>query len=98
MAELDGEIVGQARGIIHLSPDQPDELYIDNMGVAPPLQRKGLGGRLLHELMSWGREHGCAYAWLGTEPDNVAARALYTSRGGRAAAMLMIEYEVEPGA
>jgi hypothetical protein len=27
-----------------------------------------------------GREAGCAEAWLGTEPDNLPARALYDGR------------------
>src|SRR5213595_533260 len=80
LALEDDLVVGKARGIIHLSPDQPDELYIDNMGVDPAFQRRGIGGRLLDELLAWGRERGCPYAWLGTETDNEPARALYESR------------------
>src|SRR4051812_34233116 len=72
-----GEVVGQARGVVHTSPDQADELYIDNMGVAPSHQRRGIGGRMLDDLLAWGRERGCEYAWLGTEDDNVPARGLY---------------------
>lgn len=63
-------LVGQARGVVHLSPDQPDELYIDNLGVTPACQRRGIGGRLVDELLDWGRELGCTYAWLGTELEN----------------------------
>jgi aminoglycoside 6'-N-acetyltransferase I len=76
-----GEVVGQTRGIVHLSPDQPAELYIDNMGVTPARQRNGIAGRMLDELMAWGRERGCDSFWLGTELDNIAARGLYESRG-----------------
>jgi aminoglycoside 6'-N-acetyltransferase I len=88
----DGLVVGQARAIIHLSPDEPDGLYIDNMGVDPAFQRRGLGGRLLDELLAWGRERGCAFAWLATETDNLPARALYDSRGAQAQAMVFYEY------
>ena len=88
----DGLVVGQARGIIHLSPDEPDGLYIDNMGVDPAFQRRGIGGRLLDELLAWGRERGCAFAWLATETDNAPARALYTSRGAEAQEMVFFEY------
>ena len=93
VALAEGEVVGQTRAIIHLSPDQPDELYIDNMGVAPPLWRQGIGGRMLDELLAWGRERGCEYAWLGTEPDNVEARGLYESRGATAETFVMFAYE-----
>lgn len=89
----DGRVVGQARGIVHLRPDHPDELYIDNLGVTPALQRRGVGRRLVDELLAWGRERGCAYAWLGTEPDNVPALALYASRGGRSTSMIMIDFD-----
>jgi aminoglycoside 6'-N-acetyltransferase I len=45
-----------------------------------------------------GRERGCAYAWLGTETDNVTARALYESRGAEAEPIVMYEYkELQPG-
>jgi aminoglycoside 6'-N-acetyltransferase I len=92
LAVSGGVVVGQGRAMVHASPDQPPELYIDNMGVAPPRQREGIGGRLLDELMAWGREHGCAYAWLGTETDNEAAHGLYGSRGGEPGLMTMFEF------
>jgi aminoglycoside 6'-N-acetyltransferase I len=93
----DGLVVGQARAIIHLSPDQADELYIDNMGVDPAFQRRGLGGGLLDELLAWGKERGCDYAWLGTETDNVPARGLYASRGGEAEEMVFFTFGDDPG-
>jgi ribosomal protein S18 acetylase RimI-like enzyme len=88
----DGLVVGQARAIIHLSPDEADILYIDNMGVDPAFQRQGLGGKLLDELLAWGKERGCEVAWLATETDNLPARALYDSRGSEAQEMVFYEY------
>jgi aminoglycoside 6'-N-acetyltransferase I len=34
-------------------------------------------------ILEKGRELGCHEAWVGTEADNDAARALYASAGGR---------------
>jgi ribosomal protein S18 acetylase RimI-like enzyme len=93
LAIVDGLVVGQGRAIVHMSPDQADELYIDNMGVDPAHQRRGYGGKILDELLAWGRERGCRYAWLGTETDNAAARALYESRGGKGQEMVFFEYD-----
>jgi aminoglycoside 6'-N-acetyltransferase I len=31
-------------------------------------------------MFELGREHGCQEAWVGTEPDSIAARALYEAR------------------
>lgn len=70
-------VVGQIRGIIHLQPDGGSQLYIDNLGVAPELRRRGLARALLREVLAWGRAHGCVDAWVATEPDNRPARRLY---------------------
>ena len=51
-------------------------------GVTPALWRQGIGGRLLDALFQIGRDLGCEEAWLGTEPDNAEALALYRSRKG----------------
>ena len=96
IALMDGEVVGQARGIVHLQPDQPHEFYVDNMGVTPRLWRQGIGGRILDELLGWARERGCGYAWLGAE-ETMWRRALYESRGGQSKPMLMFELRARPG-
>lgn len=92
LALSDGLVVGQARAMVHLSPDEPPVLYVDNMGVTPRRWREGIGGRLLDELLTWGRERGCRVSWLATEIDNVEARALYESRGAEGVEMVFYEY------
>lgn len=72
-----GVIVGQAAGIVHRHPDLPTELYIDNLGVTPALQRQGIGRRLVETLMERARQLGCEEAWVATEPYNRPARGLY---------------------
>ena len=75
---LDGKtIVGQCAGVIHRHPDKLAELYVDEVGTASTHRRQGIARAMLDELFRWGRELGCADAWLGTELDNDAANALY---------------------
>ncbi len=72
-----GLVVGQCRAVIHLHPDLPTELYIDNLGVSATHRRRGIARQLIAEISAWGIERGCAQAWVATEPDNEPARALY---------------------
>lgn len=77
VASAGGIVLGQIRGIIHVQPDGPNQLYIDNLGVSPTYQRLGIATLLLKELLAWGKENGCEDAWVATELDNDAARGLY---------------------
>lgn len=95
VAVSNGEVVGQARGVIHRHPDQRTELYIDNLGVTPARKREGVATRLLDELIAWSRAHGCEQAWLATDIDNQPARALYEARGAEAEAVVMYFYEFD---
>lgn len=80
VAIVDGVVVGQCAAVIHRHPDKVTELYIDEVGVSPAFQRQGIARKILDAMFEIGRENGCEEAWVGTEPDNVAARALYESR------------------
>ena len=95
VAVSNGEVVGQARGVIHRHPDQPTELYIDNLGVTPLRKREGIATLLLDDLVAWARSEGCEQAWVGTEPDNEPARALYQGRGSEAETFVMYFYEFD---
>ena len=79
---LDGAtVVGMASAVHYVHPDKAPMLWVNEVGVAPTHRRKGLGKRLLEALLEHGQKLGCTEAWLGTEPSNVAARALYASAG-----------------
>ena len=93
LAVSNGEVIGQARGVVHRHPDEPTELYIDNLGVTPTRKREGVATRLLDDLVAWARSLGCEQAWVGTEVDNEAARALYQGRGSDAETFVMYFYE-----
>lgn len=97
VALADGVVVGQCAAVIHRHPDKVSELYVDEVGVSPAFQRQGIARKMLDAMLAIGREHGCEEAWVGTEPDNVAARALYEARKephGPAEEFVMYVYEL----
>ena len=65
---FDGDVVvGMSSAVHHLHPDKPPELWINEVGVAPPYRGQGVGRRLLQALFERGREPGCRLARVGTE-------------------------------
>ena len=89
-----GEVVAQLAAVVHRHPDKPTELYIDEVAVAPAFQRQGIARRMFDEMLAVGKILGCEEAWVGTEPDNLAARRLYESRGADAQTFVLYEYEL----
>ncbi|WP_192246408.1 GNAT family N-acetyltransferase [Mesorhizobium silamurunense] len=80
VAIVDEIVVGQCAAVIHRHLDKVSEFYIDEVGVATPFQRQGIARKMLDAMFEIGREEGCVEAWVGTEPDNAPARALYETR------------------
>ena len=54
-----------------------DEWEIENIVIAGPARRRGLGTRLLGELLDLARGQGAAAVFLEVRESNHAARALY---------------------
>ena len=77
VAVSDGMVIGQCAAIVHRHPDKVTELYIDEVGVTPAVQRKGIARAMVERMLAIGKELGCGEAWVGTEPDNLPARGLY---------------------
>jgi ribosomal protein S18 acetylase RimI-like enzyme len=92
----DGDlVVGQLSAVIHHHPDQrPTELYVDEVGVSPSYQRQGIAKRLIEAAFTEGRRRGCREAWLGTEPDNLPANALYAPRAETVENITMYVFEL----
>ncbi len=78
-----GIVVGQCAAVVHRHPDKVAELYIDEVGVSPAFQRKGIARAMVETMLAIGKELGCGEAWVGTEPDNLPARGLYERLGVR---------------
>lgn len=58
-----------------------DEGEIANLAVADEARRAGVGARLLDHALDVAVERRCAVVFLEVRESNVAARALYASRG-----------------
>jgi GNAT superfamily N-acetyltransferase len=94
----DGVVVGFASGVHYVHPDKPPELWINEVGVAPTHQSRGLGRRLLAALLEHGAALGCVQAWVLTDPGNLPARRMYAAAGGREALpALMFEFPIAGG-
>jgi GNAT superfamily N-acetyltransferase len=81
-AVADGRIIGFASGVHYVHPDKPAQMFINEVGVAGPWQRRGVGRAVMAALLTQARALGCREAWVLTDDDNVAARGLYAAAGG----------------
>ena len=90
-------VVGMASALHYVHPDKPKEFWINEVGVAPAYQRRGIGKQLLNKLFDRARELGCREAWVLTEEENSAARGLYTAVGGAQELVVYVTFELESG-
>ena len=80
---IDGSaIVGFVTAVNYVHPDKPDELWINEVGVAEAYRRQGVAENLLNLVFEYGREHGCREAWVLTDEPNIPANRLYSKLGG----------------
>lgn len=94
----EGTVVGMVTGVDYVHPDKPRQLWINEIGVAPSHQRRGIARALLDAMLAHGRALGCIEAWLGTEDSNEAANALYRAAGASAAPFVLYSWELSPDA
>src|SRR5688500_3725221 len=79
-----GQVIGFASGVHYVHPDKPAELWINEVGVSPDHQGRGVGKAVVRALLEHGRRLGCEEAWVLTDSANTAANRLYASVGGKA--------------
>ena len=72
----EGRVVGYA-GLC----DYPDEAFVQTMAVAPSAQGRGLGARLLVELLEEAARRGQRTVSLEVRADNAPAQRLYERHG-----------------
>jgi len=90
---LEGDLViAQIVAVVHQHLDAPPDLFIENLGVAPPWRRRGIARRLISLAFEAGRALGATAAWVGTEEDNEPAIALYAHTGASSGRFLMFSY------
>lgn len=84
VAALEGErIVGFAAGTVLLQPDKLPQFYINEVGVVEDRRGRGIATALMKRIIEVAVDRGCSHAWLTTEMDNAAARALYRRWGAQ---------------
>ena len=76
VVEENGKIIGYSLGMCI-----DVELHISNIAVDEDFQRRGLGSEMLREMEKVAVERGCGYAYLEVRTTNVAAIAMYKSKG-----------------
>ena len=72
---------GFASGVETTHPDKVTEMFLYELAVAPEHRNRGIGRSLVEALAEVARERGCYGMWVGTEPDNAAALAMYRAAG-----------------
>jgi len=77
-----GVVVGFVSAVHYIHPDKPTQLWINEVGVAATHHKRGIAKALLERMFALGKELKCSEAWVLTDEDNAAARALYRSAGG----------------
>jgi len=92
----DGTLVGMVTAVDYVHPDKPRQLWINEIGVAPTHQRRGIARGLLDAMLAHGRAIGCTEAWLGTDQANEAANALYRAAAGAPEPFVLYSWELEP--
>ena len=90
----DGEVVGFASAVHYVHPDKAPELWINEVGVAPTHQGRGIGKRLLRALFDVARGLNCREAWVLTDQSNERARRLYTTVGGQPSDQVMFSFHL----
>ena len=92
----DGLVVAMATALHYVHPDKPPELWVNEVGVAPTHQGRGIGRQTLAALLAHAKTLGCQEAWVLTSADNGAARRMYAVVGGReeAESPVMITFDL----
>lgn len=95
VAISEGVIVGFVSAVHYIHPDKPPELWINEVGVAPPHQGRGVGKAIMKGMLQLGRNLSCKNAWVLTDRGNEPANRLYKSAGGQVGGKDMMMYEFE---
>lgn len=77
VAEQDGELLGFV--LAYRPPTRSEELFVWQIGVAPEARGRGLGTRMLDELLGQPGCKGVAYLTATVSPDNEASRRMFAA-------------------
>lgn len=91
----DGILVGFVSAVHYVHPDKGSELWINEVGVAPSCQGRGIGRGMMTLMLTHARTLGCHQARVLTDRGNPAAMRLYASAGGTAEASDAVMFEFD---
>ncbi|SDH98444.1 Ribosomal protein S18 acetylase RimI [Sinosporangium album] len=81
IAYVDDQPVGMVTGVEMTHPDKGTEMFVYELGVEEPFQKRGIAKALVSALGALGHSRGCHGMWTATGEDNAAAVATYSSVG-----------------
>lgn len=80
---FDGDdVVAMVSALHYVHPDKDPALFINEVGVIESHQNKGIGRKIVTEMINHGKNIGCTDIWVATETSNAPARACYIAAGG----------------
>jgi ribosomal protein S18 acetylase RimI-like enzyme len=96
LAHYADKIIGMASGFHYVHPDKDPALFVNEVGVLPEYQNKGIGQELVRYICHHGKTLGCTEAWVATEKTNISARKSYIAAGGSEAkeTIVLIEFKL----
>lgn len=86
------QVVGMCSAVFYYHPDKPRQMWINEVGVGAAWRQKGIALRLVQQMLALAWEADCDSVWLGTEVENLPARALYRRAEARETEGLVIYY------
>ncbi|MEM7688363.1 MAG: GNAT family N-acetyltransferase [Pseudomonadota bacterium] len=93
VAMVEGIVVSMCMCVVHDHPDKPTELFLDEIGTGDDWRQQGAARALIKKVFERADAEGIEEIWLGTEPDNVAVRALYEGTGAKSEEALIYYLE-----
>jgi len=81
LAVRNGTVIGQLKAVVHRHPEKAPGLFVEELGVSPAFQRRGVATALMAATTTLAENLGCSEIWLATEPENDGANALYHGLG-----------------
>ncbi|NUW40486.1 GNAT family N-acetyltransferase [Nonomuraea rhodomycinica] len=76
-ARLDGQLVGIAHYLFHVTCWMPDSCYLQDLFVGEAARGQGAARALIERVAEKARERGAARLYWTTKEDNTTARLLY---------------------
>ena len=77
----DDRPAGFISGVETTHPDKGTEMFLYELSVSEHHRNRGIGRTLVAALAELAHARGCYGMWVGTEPDNAAALAVYKAAG-----------------